>query len=140
MFQWWFNGKRITDWERTCSCIGRENNDTVMDMIGFLIENCKGKTKIVTNKRNKKNSSCKYQFVGHNASGFDNYLVLKSLPKMHTNTKITSGGLLELSFKTGPVFKGDRELSKYVKFVCSKCHISGSLKSIQKNTTYNYKY
>ena len=67
-------------------------------------------------------------------SGFDNYIVLNSVPKSYTNIKLskTSRGLIKLSFKAGSVFEDDRELPKYVKFVCSKCHISASLKSIQK--------
>ena len=39
---------------------------------------------------------------------------------------------MQLSFKVVLVFDEDRELPKYVKFVCSKFHISGSLKTIQK--------
>ena len=72
--------------------------------------------------------------VGHNASGFDNYNVLNSLPKSYTNIKIkkTSRGPIKLSFKPGSVTENVREVPKYMKFVCSKCHISGSLKSIQK--------
>ena len=46
--------------------------------------------------------------------------------------KKTSRGLIKLSFKVGGVYENDREIPKYMKFVCSKCHISGSLKSIQK--------
>ena len=113
----------------------RENNNPVMDMITCVIENYKGKAKIITSKHNNKIiSSYKYQFVGHNASGFDNYIVLNSLPKSYKNIKIikTSRGSIKLSFKAGSVFEDDREIPKYVKFVCSKCHISGSLKTIQK--------
>ena len=72
--------------------------------------------------------------VGHNAGGFDNYIVLNSLPSLYKSLKIikTSRGLIKLSFKAGSVIEDDREPPKYMKFVCSKCHISGSLKSIQK--------
>ena len=79
-------------------------------------------------------SSYKYQFVGHNAIGFDNYIVLNSLPKSHTSVKIikTSRELVKLSFRAGSVYEDDREIPKDAKFVRSKCHISGSLKEIQK--------
>ena len=72
--------------------------------------------------------------VGHNASGFDNNIVLNSLPSSYKCIKVnkTSRGLIKLSLKAGSVIEDDREIPKYMKFVCSKCHISGSLKSIQK--------
>ena len=72
--------------------------------------------------------------VGHNASGFDNYIVLNSLPKSYENIKIikNSRGLIKLSFKSGPVFEDDRKRPKYMKGVCSTRHISRSLESIQK--------
>ena len=44
----------------------------------------------------------------------------------------TSRGLIKLSFRAGSVWEDDREIPKYAKIVCSKCHISGSLKEIQK--------
>ena len=51
----------------------RENNNPVLDMINYVIDNNRGKPKIITNKHGKKIvSSYKYQMVGHNASGFDN--------------------------------------------------------------------
>ena len=39
---------------------------------------------------------------------------------------------MQLSSKVVIVFDEGRELPKYVKFVCSKFHISGSIKTIQK--------
>ena len=82
----------------------------------------------------KKISSYKYQVVGHNASGFDNHIVLNSLPKPYTSVKIikTSRRLIKLSSRAGSLWEDDRETPKYAKFVCSKCHISGSLKEIRK--------
>ena len=80
-------------------------------------------------------SSYKYQFDGHNASGFDNYIVLNSLPESHTSVKKikTSRALIRLSFRAGSVYEDGREIPKYAKFVCSNfCHITGSLKDIQK--------
>ena len=72
--------------------------------------------------------------VGNNASGFDNYNFFNSLPKSYTSTKKlkTSRGLIKLSFKAGSAHEDVRELPKNVKVVYSKCHISGSLKDIQK--------
>ena len=72
--------------------------------------------------------------VGHTASGFDGYIVLNSLPSSKNCIKIlkTSRGLLKLSFKAGSLIENDSEIPKHIKFVCSKYHISGSLKSIQK--------
>ena len=61
----------------------RENNKPVMDMIAHVIENYKGKPKVVTDNYDRTIiSSKKYQFVGLNASGFDNYIVLNSSPKI----------------------------------------------------------
>ena len=72
---------------------------------------------------------------GHNAdTGFDIYIVLNSLPSSCNCVKMKNAlrGLNELSFKAGSVIVDEKELPKYMKFVCSKCHISGSLKRIQK--------
>ena len=44
----------------------------------------------------------------------------------------TSRGPIKLSFKAGSVTEDDKEIPKNMKHVCSKCHISGSLESIQK--------
>ena len=72
--------------------------------------------------------------VGHNASGFDKYIVVNSLPKSYTSEKIlkTSRRLIKLSFKDGFANENGREILKKLKFVCSKCHIAGSLQDIQK--------
>ena len=71
---------------------------------------------------------------GHNASGFDIYIVINSVPSSYKCMKRikTSRGLKKLSFKAGSVIENDREIFMYMKFVCSKCHLSGSLKIIQK--------
>ena len=79
-------------------------------------------------------SSYEYQMVGHYASGFDNYNVVISLPSSYKCINIikTSIGLIKLSFKAGFVIEDDKEIPKYMKFVCSKCHIAGSSRDIQK--------
>ena len=117
--------------------IDRVNDNPVLDMIKYISTSYKGKPKYFKDKNGDfKISSYKYQLIGHNASGFDNAVVLNSLPKEYTNknTKIihTSRGFLKISFRVGTVYEDDRELPKYIKFVCSKVHISGSLKKIRK--------
>ena len=81
-------------------------------------------------------SSYRYQLIGHNASGFDNAIVLNSPPKEYTDKKMkiikTSRGFLKLTFRVGTVYEDGEEIQQYMKFVCSKVHISGSLKKIQK--------
>ena len=113
------------------------NNNPVLDMIKYIIANYKGKPKYFKDKNGEfKISSYRYQLIGHNASGFDNAIVLNSLPKEYTdkNMKIikTSRGFLKLSFRVGTVYENNKEIPQYMKFVCSKVHISGSLKKIQK--------
>ena len=48
----------------------------------------------------------------------------------------TSVGFLKLSFRVGTVYEDGKETPQYMKFVCSKVHMSGSLKKIQKE--YNF--
>ena len=115
----------------------RENNNPVLDMIKYIITNYEGKPKYFNDKNGEfKISSYRYQLIGHNASGFDNAIVLNSLLKEYTNknTKIikTSRGFLKLSFRFGSVYEDGKEIPQYIKFVCSKVHIPGSLKKIQK--------
>ena len=113
----------------------RENGNTLLKLIDYVIINYKGKPKYVNKKHgNRKLSSYKYQMGGHDAIFFDNYIVLNSLPSSYKCIKLnkTSRGLKKLSLQAGSVIEGDREMLKYMIFVCSKCHLSGSLKSIQK--------
>ena len=59
----------------------RENGKPVLIMIDYVIKKYKGKPKYVNNKYGKQVlSSYKYPMVGHKASGFDNSIVLNSLP------------------------------------------------------------
>ena len=104
-------------------------------MIDYVTNNYKGKPKYVINKYGKQDlSSYKNQIVGHNASGFQNYIVLNSLPSSYKCVKLikTPRGLIKISFKAGSVIENDIEILKCIKLVCSKCHISVSLNSIQK--------
>ena len=51
---------------------------------------------------------------GHNASDFDYYIVLNSLPNCYNCIKVikTSRGLIKLSLKASSVVKNDREIPK----------------------------
>ena len=115
----------------------RVNNNAVLDMIKKITTNNQVKTKYFKDKNGEfKMSSYRYQLIGHNASGFDNAVVLNSLPKEYTNKNMeiikTSPRFLKLSFRVGTVYDDDREIPQYMKFVCSKVVIPGSLKKIQK--------
>ena len=110
----------------------REDDNPVLKMIDYVMKNYRGQPKYVINKYRKQVlSSYKYQTVGHNASGFDNYIVLNSLPNSYKGIKRirTSRGLTKLSFENGCINENDKEIPKYLKFTCSKCHISGSLRN-----------
>ena len=53
-------------------------------MIDYVVNIHKGKPKYFIDKhRNRILSSNKYQMVGQNASGFDNYIVLNSVPSWY---------------------------------------------------------
>ena len=69
--------------------------------------------------------------VGDNASGFDNYIVLNSLRSSKKIIK-TSRGIIKLCSKVDSIAEKEIEIPIYMKFVCSKCDISGSLRNIQK--------
>ena len=107
----------------------RANNNPVLDMIKFIITNYKGKPKYFKDKNGefKMSSYFHHQLIGQNASGFDNAIVLISLPKEFTNKNMKiikkSRGFLKLSFRVGTVYEDDKEISQYMKFVCSKAHL-----------------
>ena len=104
-------------------------------MINYIIANYKGKPKYYKDKNGDfLLSSYNYQLIGHNAAGLDNAIVFNSPSKTYTPKVIqTSRGLLKVSFRAGSVYdENNREIPQYMKFVCSKVHISGSLKKIQK--------
>ena len=62
--------------------------------------------------------------AGHKASGFDNYLVLNSLPSSSNCMKTirTSKGLIKLGFNAVSVIENDIVNPKHMKFFRSKCH------------------
>ena len=113
-----------------------KNKNPVKDMINFIVKNYKGKPKFFKDKDGNYKISCyKYQLIAHNASGFDNVIVLNSLPKTYFPKILhTSRGILKLSFGVGSIHdNNNKEIPQYMKFVCSKVHISGSLRKIQKD-------
>ena len=113
-----------------------KNKNPVMDMINFIVKNYKGKPKFFKHKDGNYKISCyKYQLIAHNASGFDNVIVLNSLPKTYFPKVIhTSRSILKLSFRVGSIYdNNNKEIPQYMKFVCSKVHISGSLRKVQKD-------
>ena len=128
---WCFNGnldkKELAIERSKVHVFDREIGNPVLEMIDYVIHIYEVKPKYVINKYGKQVlSSYNYQMVGHNASGFDNYIVLNSLPKSYKSIKLikTSRGLIKLSFKTGSVIDDGREIPKITNFFCSKCHIS----------------
>ena len=139
IFSWCFNGnlkKQELSIERSkVHIFDRENGNSVLKMIDYVKNNFEGKPRYVINKYGIRiPSSYKYQMTGHNASGFDIYSVLNTLPSSYNCIKIlkSSGGLINLNFKAQSVIEDDKKIPKNMKFVCSKCHISGPLCNIQK--------
>ena len=136
---WCFNGnldkKELAIERSKVHVFDRENGKPVLNFIDFNTSNYKSKPKKVINKYGKQVlSSYKYQMFGHNASIFDIYIVLNSIPSSYKCIKIikTSRGLIKLSFNAGSVIENDREFPNFMKIVCSKCHSSVSFKGIQK--------
>ena len=74
-----FNGdlteKKLEIERQNVHVFDRENNNIILDMINYVIDNYKGKPKKLTDKHGKNlTSSYKCQFVGHNAIGFKTIL------------------------------------------------------------------
>ena len=65
-----------------------KNNNPVLEMIDFFVHNYRGNPEKHNKYGNRILSSYKYQMVGHNVSGFDNYIVLKSLPSSYKCIKV----------------------------------------------------
>ena len=86
-----------------------ENKNPVLDMINYIVANYKGKPKYYKDKNgNFKIFFYKYQLIGHNASGFDNAIVLNSLPNTYFPQVVhRSRGFLKVSFKVGSVYNND---------------------------------
>ena len=85
---WCFNGnlnkKELAIERSKVHVFDGGNGNRVFKLIDYVINIYNGKPKYVINKnRNRILSSNKCQMVGHNASGFDNYIVLNSLPSSY---------------------------------------------------------
>ena len=67
--------------------------------------------------------------VAHDSSGFDSWVVLKSLVEEITELKIikTARGLLSLSYRCGFKIVKTVEVPQYVKSTCTISHIKGPL-------------
>ena len=114
---WCFNGNSKKEEHATerskVHVFDRENGNPVLKMIDFVENNYKGKRKYVVDKYGKQVlSSYKYQMVGHNAPGFDNCIVLNSLPSSYKRIELikTSRVLIKLSFEAGFVIENDRKI------------------------------
>ena len=93
----------------------RENGNPVPKMNDYIINNYKGQSKYISSNYGKLVlSSYQYQTVGHSASGFDNSIVLNSLPNSYKCIKIirTSRRLMKFSFKAGSVTEDDIEIPR----------------------------
>ena len=91
----------------------RENINPVSEMIDYVVKHCEGEPKNIFIKHAKRIlSSYKCQLVGHNASRFDNYIVLNSLPSSYMCIRIikTSRGLIKLSFEAASVNEDNEEI------------------------------
>ena len=89
---------------------GRANNNPLLDMIEYIITNHRGKPQYLKDKNGEfKISPYRCQQFGHKSSGFENAIVLNSLPKKYTNKNMkimkTSRGFLKLSFRVGTVYE-----------------------------------
>ena len=101
-------------------------------MIEYINKNYTG-DKIIHKNKSGANivKSYKITLLAHNASGFDSYIVLNNLLK---NTALsfkivkTDRGIIKLQFTSGKINK----TPQYIKIVCSRSHIAGSLADIGK--------
>ena len=111
------------------------NGNCVMDMLKYISENYEGDERTYIDKDGDEIvSSCRLLLVAHNSSGFDSWVVLNSLIKEITDLKIikTARGLISLSFRCRVEIVKTCEVPQYVKFICTKSHIKGSLEKIGK--------
>ena len=101
-------------------------------MIEIINKNYLGDKIIHKNKSGDKVvNSYKVTLVAHNSSGFDSYIILNNLLiKKALSSKIvkTDRGIIKLQFNSGKI----NQTPQYIKIICSKSHISGSLSDIGK--------
>ena len=104
-------------------------------MLKYISENYQGDGRTYIDEDGDKIvSSYRLLLVAHISSGFDSWVLLNSLVKDITDLKIikTARGLFPLSFRCGVRMVNILEVPQYVKFICSKSHIKGSLEKIGK--------
>ena len=106
------------------------NGNPVIQMIEYLNKNYTG-DKIIHKHKSGANivKSYKITLVAHNSSGFDSYIKLNNLLKNTAlSSKIikTDRGIIKLQINSGKV----NNTPQYIKIVCSRSHISGSLADI----------
>ena len=101
-------------------------------MIEYINKNYLG-DKVIQKDKSGANivKSYKITLIAHNSSGFDSYIILNNLLKNTAlSSKIvkTDRGIIKLQFNSGKI----NQTPQYIKIVCSKSHISGSLSEIGK--------
>ena len=109
------------------------NGNCVMNMLKYISENYDGDERTYIDRDGDEIvSSYELLLVAHSSSGFDSWVVLKSLIKDITDLKIikTARGLISLSFRCGFKIVNTDEVPRNIKFTCSKSHIKGSLEKI----------
>ena len=109
-------------------------NDCVVfkgsDCINYLLDHLlsfKGEAKKVKTR----NIEFNLYLTAHDGSGFDNYVVLNSLPQWTSVVNLIKNGVGIISLK---IFNGyvdvHKKIPQYVHFICGRVHIISSLKKI----------
>ena len=104
-------------------------------MLKFISENYEGIGRMYIDKDGDELvGSYRLSLVAHIASGFDSWVVIKSLAKEITDIKIikTARGLTSLSFRCGVEKVNTVEVPQYVKLTFTKPHIRCSLEKISR--------
>ena len=103
------------------------DGNPVVQMVEYINKNYTG-DKIIHRNKSGVNIVKSYRttLVAHNSSGFDSYIILNNLLKNTAlSSKIikTDRGIIKLQFNSGKI----NNTPQYIKIVCSRSHISGSL-------------
>ena len=129
------NSNELVIERKNVNVFDSSNGNCIMNMLKYISENYDGDERTYIDKDGDEIlSSYRLLLVAHNSSGFDSWVVLKSLVKEITKLKITktARGLISLSFRCGVKIVITCEVPQYVKFTCSKSHIKGSLNKMGK--------
>ena len=109
--------------------------NSVMNMLKYFSEKYEGDERTYIDKNGDEIvSSYRLLLVAHNSSGYDSWVVLNSLVKeiIELKTSKTARALISLSFRCGVKLVITVEVPQYIKFICSKSHIKGSLEKVGK--------